>query len=302
LLEIYARREMEKGIEFPADDEAQKIFEDSFIYEETPPGKFEIILNKIILFFFGKTPIKKIRVISYFDKNWPQNIFPSDVYKQSFFISQIIKELKPNVEFNNIGIIKDVNFKTEIFLESILEKDFERKFLENFKLKKGKYCIVGLGSSSEHKNWPVEYFAEVAKYLKEQGYKIVLIGSKESLVKVENFKKYFGNDFVNLIFKTSLEELCLLIKNSKMVVGNDTSFIHIGIAFKIPTVCPILNTYLGVDSLYGYEEINKWVFLQDKEVQPLAKLTPEKVIETINEILMTDNYNDLKFKLFFGKY
>ncbi|MCX8093709.1 MAG: transcription-repair coupling factor [Candidatus Goldbacteria bacterium] len=36
LLTIYARREMQKGISFPADDETQKIFEEAFIYDETP--------------------------------------------------------------------------------------------------------------------------------------------------------------------------------------------------------------------------------------------------------------------------
>ncbi|MBP7791868.1 MAG: transcription-repair coupling factor [Candidatus Goldbacteria bacterium] len=36
LLEIYAKREIENGIEFPGDDEVQKTFEDSFIFEETP--------------------------------------------------------------------------------------------------------------------------------------------------------------------------------------------------------------------------------------------------------------------------
>ncbi len=39
LLDIYAKREMQKGIEYPDDDEIQKIFEESFIYEETPDQK-----------------------------------------------------------------------------------------------------------------------------------------------------------------------------------------------------------------------------------------------------------------------
>jgi len=36
LLVIYARREIQPGIQFPADDELQKTFEDAFIYDETP--------------------------------------------------------------------------------------------------------------------------------------------------------------------------------------------------------------------------------------------------------------------------
>jgi len=274
-----------------------------YVYDETQPSNFEKFLNKIYarFFIFSLNKIKKIRVWSYFDKNLPQNIFPSDVYKQSFFISQIIKELKLNVRLNEIGIVEDVEYKTEIEINEESEKKFLEELSKNYKLIPQKSAIIGLGSSSEHKNWPVENFAKVSKYLKEKkGLEIVVVGGKESKEKVKEFEKFFGENFINLVSKTDLETLCILIKNAKMVVANDTSFIHIGIAFKVPTICPIMNSYLGVDSLYGYEKINKWVINEsEKGPESLKKLPPEKVIKTIEEVLNLEIKED-KFLLFYN--
>ena len=275
-----------------------------YVYDETPPSNFEKFLNKIYthFFIFSLNKMRKIRVWSYFDKTLPQNIFPSDVYKQSFFISQIIKELEPNVRLNEIGIVEDVEYKTEIEINEESEKNFLDELSKNYKLIPKNYAVIGLGSSSEEKNWSVENFAKVSKYLKEKkGLEIVVVGGKESKEKVKKFESFFGESFINLVLKTDLESLCILIKNAKLVVANDTSFIHIGIAFKIPTICPIMNSYLGVDSLYGYEKINKWVINKnEKGPESLKKLPPERVIETIEEVLCSETKEKDNFLLFYN--
>jgi len=275
-----------------------------YVYDETPPSNFEKLLNKIYtrFFTFSLNKMKKIRVWSYFDKTLPQNVFPSDVYKQSFFISQIIKELKPDVKLNKIGIVENIDYRTEIEIDEEREKKFLEELSKNYKLMPQNYAVIGLGSSSEQKNWPVENFTKVSKYLKEKkGLEIVIVGGKESKEKVKEFESFFGESFINLVLKTDLESLCILIKNAKLVVANDTSFIHIGIAFKVPTICPIMNSYLGVDSLYGYEKINKWV-INENEKGPkfLKKLPPERVIETIEEVLYSETKEKDKFLLFYN--
>jgi len=275
-----------------------------YVYDETPPSYFEKILNKIyqLFFIFQLSKIKKIKVYSYFDKNWPKDIFPSDVYKQSFFISQVIKDLKPDVKLNDIGIIEDVDYKTEIEIDEDKEKNYFYQFLKKNNLIPKQYAVIGLGSSSEHKNWPVKNFAKVCRFLKEKkGLEIVIVGGKESENKVKEFGILFGKNFVNLVSRTDLETLCLIIKNSAIVVANDTSFIHIGIAFKVPTVCPIINDYLGVDSMYGYKKINRWVFNENKKgKESLKNLNPEKVIEVIEEIFNSDLKEEDKFLLFYN--
>jgi ADP-heptose:LPS heptosyltransferase len=107
-----------------------------YVYDETPPSNFEKFLNKIYtrFFIFSLNKMKKIRVWSYFDKTFPQNIFPSDVYKQSFFISQIIKELKPDVKLNKIDIVENVEYRTEIEINEEREKKLFRGIIEKLQI------------------------------------------------------------------------------------------------------------------------------------------------------------------------
>jgi ADP-heptose:LPS heptosyltransferase len=276
-----------------------------YVSLETPPTRFEAFLNKFIRFFFIKAIKEKFklkRIYSIFDREWPSSIFPSDVYKNSYLISEIIKDLKPEIKTNKIGLLLLKNEpKTEIFIDGNKEIDYLKYLKDNFGLEKNNYCIIGLGSSSPHKNWAVENFVEVTKYLKENdGLKIIIVGGKESLPLVSKFKELSNDNFLDFVNKTTLEELCILIKNSKLIVANDTSFIHIGIALKKPTVCPILNTQLGVDSLYGYKEINKWVYIESPiSIKSLKAVNPEMVIKTIKEVLSADSNKVYKFLLFY---
>lgn len=95
--------------------------------------------------------------------------------------------------------------------------------------------------------------------------------------------------------------MLFLKKKISLVVANDTSFIHIGIAFKVPTICPIMNSYLGVDSLYGYKKINRWVINEnEKGPESLKRLPSERVIETIEEVLHLEIKEKDKFLLFYN--
>ncbi len=270
-----------------------------YVSLEIPPSFFEVFLNKLLYFLFLKKNLKLVRVPSFFDRNWSKEIFPSDVFKQSFFISRVIKDINPKISIDEQGILKEVKLETQI----LIEKEFEEKYLENLKkdysLEKENYCIIGLGSSASFKNWEPEKFAEVANWLKEKGFEVVLVGGKESEKLVEKFKQKFKYSFINLIEKTDLEQLSILIKNSKLVLSNDTSFVHIGIAFRKPTFCLIINTdYLGVDSLYGYENLNFWIFPKEKGKNSLEKLTPQEVIEKI-ELFFNNPRSPSEFKLSF---
>lgn len=269
---------------------------------ESSPYFLYKVLNKIInllLLMPIKKRIKFIKSPSIFDKEWPNNIFPSSVYKHSYFISQIIKDILQNVKVNELNLVSIQNLMTQIVINNKFEEKYWDIINKDFGLEKYSYCIVGLGSSSYLKNFSTKKFAEVCKYLFNKGYKIVLVGDKKDQIYTEEFKKIFDRDFIDLISKTSLEELCILIKNSILVLANDTSFIHIGIALKKPTVCPILNTSIGVDSLYGYRPFNKWVYIDKKpSLNSINEITTEMVINAIESIEF-NLQKEYKFELFF---
>ena len=88
------------------------------------------------------------------------------------------------------------------------------------------YFVVQLGTSTYEKSWPTDRFADVSSYLFAQsGWTCCIVGTDKQLG--ENFKKYYKGDLVNLIGKTSLLDLMHVIQGAKLMLGNDSSGVHI---------------------------------------------------------------------------
>ncbi|MFS1985437.1 lipopolysaccharide heptosyltransferase II [Vibrio breoganii] len=98
-------------------------------------------------------------------------------------------------------------------------------------------AIVGLCPGAEFgpsKQWPIEYFAEVANKLTEQGYQVWIFGSKNdqsigsslvSLIKDDN-----KAHVVNLTGSCSLVEAIDLISCCETVISNDSGAMHVAAA------------------------------------------------------------------------
>lgn len=138
-----------------------------------------------------------------------------------------LTELERNYEFlESISLTK-----IGIELNSILNIDKKERI-------KGKYCIFFLGSSEVKKNWDVENYVEIAKYIPED-YKIVLSGGKSEIELGDKFLKIYKNNhrIINLIGKTNLLETFFLIKYSKFILGNDTACIHMAVVAQTKSIC-----------------------------------------------------------------
>ncbi|MDH5560626.1 MAG: lipopolysaccharide heptosyltransferase II [Deltaproteobacteria bacterium] len=85
------------------------------------------------------------------------------------------------------------------------------------------------------KQWPVEYFSELAKLLKHDGQQILVLGTKDDYPKGEAIKE--GLDYVvNLCGMTSLCELVAILSKSRLLVSNDSGAMHITAAMQRPQI------------------------------------------------------------------
>ena len=221
--------------------------------ESTPNSAYRAVgemLSRVRHRSFKKM-FRFVDVASEYDRDRSAKYPPSDVWKHVYFISQVLCDIDPRnkADLSEEGPLRLENTRTEI--ESGSEKAAATEGL-------GAYCVIGLGSSYSGKDWQAAKFGEVAEFLSKKGFAIVLVGGPESVKLVEDFEGSYQGEKVNLINKTNLNELCSVIKGSSLVIGNDTSFIHIAIAFKRPTICVGYNTS-GVDTNYGYQDINTWI-------------------------------------------
>lgn len=98
----------------------------------------------------------------------------------------------------------------------------------------GGYAVLVPGSAWKTKMWDWQGFREVARWLLENGRKVVILGAK-SEVEVCN-QVALDLNVTNLAGKTSIPEMMNVIQKANLVVCNDSMSLHLASTFKIPTV------------------------------------------------------------------
>lgn len=99
--------------------------------------------------------------------------------------------------------------------------------------KDDKYIFFQWHSSGEPKNiHPRENIKLIKHLIDKYKFKCYIIGRLKSLDKLEKIP-----GVVNLAGKTTAEDLVRLAVNSELIVGPDSAGMHLGEAYKIPSVC-----------------------------------------------------------------
>jgi heptosyltransferase-2 len=96
------------------------------------------------------------------------------------------------------------------------------------------YAVLVPGSAWETKRWHAEGFRKTAVFLKDRGFRVVLLGGPEDAV--TNHQVADGLDVIDLAGKTSISDAMYVVSQAKLVVCNDSMSLHMASAFKIPTV------------------------------------------------------------------
>jgi len=99
-----------------------------------------------------------------------------------------------------------------------------------------------LGAGAKKRQWPVFNFVKLAKLLqKKTGVIIALVGSKKDRALSRIFARRSTADFVDLVGKLDLVELCRVLKEACLVIGSDTGPLHLAAALNTRT----LGLYFG---------------------------------------------------------
>lgn len=119
-------------------------------------------------------------------------------------------------------------------------EDSAEAIKKNFGLEKRQYAVVAPGSVWETKRWLADRFGQVGIGLKGLGLKVVVVGSKQDL-QAADIAAASGN-LINLSGKTDISQMMSLVKDSAILVSNDSFPLHLGSAFKIPTAAIFCST------------------------------------------------------------
>lgn len=131
--------------------------------------------------------------------------------------------------------IKAVRTEMEFRL-SLYDYESFHELAHKYNLQPKKYVCVHSGARDTKRWWAPEKFAKVADLIAEKGYTIVLTGTEIERETVKMVEQMMVYPALNLVGKTDLGTLAVLLKNSKMLFSNDTGVSHIASSLEIPSV------------------------------------------------------------------
>jgi len=207
------------------------------------------------------------------------------------------------------------------FFENLLDKklDITKPYIKlpanytfNLELPQSNYAVLFIGASANFRKWNIENFGEVAKWIKfNLGYEIVLCGGKEDMGSTKVFERVYNDTYFNLVGKTSLIDLLFVIKNSKMIISNETFFPHMAVALNAKNIFVISNgNHFGRFTPYPREITESYFPIYHPEIEKdlinyeklsnmyrygsqldINEITPQQVIKRIIDNI-EDKYDD----------
>jgi ADP-heptose:LPS heptosyltransferase len=98
------------------------------------------------------------------------------------------------------------------------------------------YICIHPGSRATWRQWPPQYFGAIADFCIEQGFVVVITGTKEESDITREVVKCMHHLPVDLTGKTSMGAMAILIKNAFALISNCTGISHMADAFDTPSV------------------------------------------------------------------
>lgn len=182
-------------------------------------------------------------------------------------------------------------------------KENVREFFANYNIN-NHVAVVAPGSVWNTKVYPIEYFKKIVRYLVDNCGKVLLIGGESDISLCRNLASGFNQEVIPVAGKFSLLETIELLKNSKILISNDSAPAHFGMCADMP----VLTLYCSTTASFGfypYNEKSSYLSFDDLFCKPCGihgyskcpiktfecgyKLKPEIVISKIEEILNVRN-------------
>jgi len=101
------------------------------------------------------------------------------------------------------------------------------KSTNNFEINKP-YLLLSPGASSHRpkKRWPEKNYVEIAKKFIRKRITPIILGNSQDL-EIANFISMNTSGCINLVNKTTIQDLCSLAREAELSIGNDTGPMHV---------------------------------------------------------------------------
>jgi lipopolysaccharide heptosyltransferase II len=103
-------------------------------------------------------------------------------------------------------------------------------------IRKDRMIIMAPGAAHATKQWPLQFYAEVGRFLQTNGFSIVLIGGETDWSVCDRLSGLLDSHPLNLAGKLTFIESAALLQQSRLLVTNDTGVMHMAGAVGTPVV------------------------------------------------------------------
>jgi len=162
---------------------------------------------------------------------YPNSLFSFLLTKKTPFRNPYTTKDIVHLSDENLDILKLLDIKITKD-DTLLKRNVTKEEAKKAKkiLKKLKKPFYAFQPCAKHKNrqWPPSGFVEIGKkILKEKKGTILLIGSPKEKIILEKIREKIGNGCINLAGKTSIDVLAAVLRECKIVIGNDSGIMHL---------------------------------------------------------------------------
>jgi len=186
-----------------------------------------------------------------------------------------------------LGLVPEFKFKST-------KSTFKDKSFPFLNKDSPKPILIAPGSAVNYKIWPAERYSNIINTLVKKGESnIILVGSSKDVSVGKKIEKNLKVQIRNLIGKTSISDLVFLVKNSKLIVSNDSAVQHIAELENVPCIVLFGKTnphVYGPDSklsriITPYDiNLSNRLLAEEKDISLIKK---KDVLLAISDVLKT---------------
>lgn len=149
-----------------------------------------------------------------------------------------------------------------------------------------RYVVIHVGTGSQNREWKVEYWRELVKYLLSEGKNVYLTGSgnREAEIVDSVLKNISGCK--NLVNKLSFNEFIDVIKNAEVHIGVESFSGHVAAGVDIYSI--IIKSGITSDAQWGPLSKKTYIARANVECAPCHKKSGCKGMNCINDVRPSD--------------
>ncbi len=154
--------------------------------------------------------------------------FKKDLYELERNL-YFLQDFQENFDINTLD--KTINFPLNN------EKEKNSFYLLKKYLNKS-IITIHVSSRWKTKKWPYKNFIKVIEYFSKKNFLVTVLGDKKKDIEINQYllSNQNNTNIINLIGKTSIDDLISIIRNSNIYITNDSGPMHIAAALNIPIV------------------------------------------------------------------